>query len=39
MLGDLLVWIGVALAACAAWKLYTATGSGAEDQDTLRRDD
>ena len=39
MLIDLLVWLGVVVAAFIAWSLYNTADSLSEDQDPLRRRD
>ena len=39
MLVDLLVWLGVAMAAYIAWSLYSTADTLPEDQDPPRRRD
>jgi hypothetical protein len=39
MLGELLVWLGVVMAAFVAWALYNTTDSVPQDQDPPRRQD
>jgi len=37
MLGELLVWLGVVMAAYVAWALYNGADSVPQDQDPPRR--
>jgi hypothetical protein len=39
MLGELLVWLGVAAAACIAWTMYKNTDTFGQDQEAPRRQD
>jgi hypothetical protein len=39
MLVDLLVWLGVVMAACIAWTLYSGIDTVYEDSDPLRPQD